>query len=111
MKKKIAILLTSVLLGTSLCTMGAFAENKTYDVDKTYEITGYDQKTSSGGVFVYPNDTNKTRVIGSSEYNFRYSKILIFNKFPPQFLVFIPLFTSAYNLIATLANTSYNDTP
>ena len=80
MKKKIAILLTSVLLGTSLCTMGAFAENKTYDVDKTYEITGYDQKTSSGGVFVYPNDTNKTRVIGSSEYNFRYSKILIFNK-------------------------------
>ncbi len=80
MKKKIAILLASVLLGTSLCTMGAFAENKTYDVDKTYEITGYDQKTSSGGVFVYPNDTNKTRVIGSSEYNFRYSKILIFDK-------------------------------
>ncbi|MBO7738328.1 MAG: hypothetical protein J6S77_06435, partial [Clostridia bacterium] len=80
MKKKIAILLASILLGTSLCTMGALAENETYDVDKTYEITGYDLKTSSGGVFVYPNDTNKTRVIGSSEYNFRYSKILIFNK-------------------------------
>ena len=80
MKKKIAILLASVLLGTSLCAVGAFADNKKYDVDKTYEITGYDKKTSSGGVFVYPNNTDKTRVIGSSEYNFRYSKVLIFDK-------------------------------
>ncbi|MBR2915966.1 MAG: hypothetical protein IKC06_09255 [Clostridia bacterium] len=80
MKKKIAIFLASVLMGTSLCAMGAFADNKKYDVDKTYEITGYDKKTSSGGVFVYPNNTDKTRVIGSSEYNFRYSKVLIFDK-------------------------------
>ncbi len=80
MKKKLAILLTSVLLGTSLCAVGASAENKKYDVDETYAITGYDVKTSSGGVFVYPNNTDKIRVIGSSEYNFRYSKVLIFDK-------------------------------
>ncbi len=78
MKKKIAILLTSVLLGTSLCALSVSAES--YDVDNTYTITGYDEKTSSGCVVVYPNNTDSTRVIGSSEYNFRYSKILIFDK-------------------------------
>ncbi len=80
MKKKIAILLASVLLGASICTVGAHADNEKYDVDETYTITGYDTKTSSGGVFVYPNNTDEVRVIGSSEYNFRYSKILIFDK-------------------------------
>ena len=80
MKKKMAILLASLLLGTSLCTMGVFAANEKYDVDQTYTITGFDVKTASGGVFVYPNDTDETRVIGSNEYNFRYSKVLIFDK-------------------------------
>lgn len=80
MKKKLAILITSVLLGTSICAVGASAENEKYDVDETYTITGYDVKISSGGVFVYPNNTDETRVIGSSEYNFRYSKVLIFDK-------------------------------
>jgi len=79
-KKKLAILLASVLLGTSLCTMGVFAANEKYDVDETYSVTGEDVKTSSGGVFVYPNNIDETRVIGSSEYNFRYSKVLIFDK-------------------------------
>lgn len=78
MKKKLAFILTSVLLGTSLCAIPVSAES--YDVDETYTITGYDEKTSSGCVIVYPNNTNSTRVIGSSEYNFRYSKILIFDK-------------------------------
>lgn len=80
MKKKLAILLASVLLGTSLCAVGGYAETEKYDVDQTYSITGFDVTTASGGVFVYPNDTDETRIIGSSEYNFRYSKVLIFDK-------------------------------
>ncbi len=78
MKKKLAFILASVLLGTTLCAFPVMAES--YDVDNTYTITGYDEKTSSGCVIVYPNNTNSTRVIGSSEYNFRYSKVLIFDK-------------------------------
>ncbi len=80
MKKKLAILLASVLLGTSLCTVGVFAADEKYDVDETYSVTGVDVKTSSGGVFVYPNNTDEVRVIGASEYNFRYAKVLIFDK-------------------------------
>lgn len=78
MKKKLAFVLASVLLGTALCAFPVSAES--YDVDNTYDITGFDVTTSAGGVFVYPNDTDEVRVIGSSEYNFRYSKVLIFDK-------------------------------
>lgn len=78
MKKKIAAFLASVLLGTSLLTFGASAEN--YDVDNTYDIDGFDIKTVSGGIVVYTNDTDDTRVITAEEYGFRYAKLLIFNK-------------------------------
>ena len=78
MKKRIALILASLLLGTSLCVMPVSADS--YDVDNTYDITGYDENTSSKCVIVYPNNTNSTRVIGSSEYGFRYSKLLIFDK-------------------------------
>ena len=78
MKKRIALILASLLLGTSLCVMPVSADS--YDVDNTYDITGYDENTSSKCVIVYPNNTNTTRVIGSSEYGFRNSKLLIFDK-------------------------------
>lgn len=78
MKKRIALILASLMLGTSLCVMPVSADS--YDVDNTYDITGYDENTSSKCVIVYPNNTNSTRVIGSNEYGFRYSKLLIFDK-------------------------------
>lgn len=78
MKKKLAFILATVLLGASVCAFPVSAES--YDVDFTCNITGYDQKTSSGCVVVYPNNTTSTRVIGSSEYAFRYAKLLIFDK-------------------------------
>ncbi len=68
----------SALLATSLiCALPASA--KEYDKKVEVKINGFDTKTDNGYVFVYPNKTDSVRKIKADEYNFRYTKIMVFD--------------------------------
>lgn len=80
MKKKflsiIALITLVSTLGTAVPTaVGA----QGYDNLVEQPISGFDCKTDSGNVFVYPNKTDKTRVIMANEYGFRYTKLMVFD--------------------------------
>ncbi len=77
MKKMFLSLLLLAMLAPSFAALMPVAA--TYDHEDTYTIKDFDT-TTGGGIIVYPNDTNNTRVIKAEDYNFRYSKLMIFNK-------------------------------
>jgi len=79
MKKSILFLLTAALLTPLFGAVAPIAE--TYDHTETIDIAEIDIKASAGaGVILYPNDSDSPRVLTSAEYNFRYTKLMIFDK-------------------------------
>lgn len=79
MKKSILFLLTAALLTPLFGAVAPVAE--TYDHTETIDITDCDIKASaSAGVILYPNDSDAPRVLTGAEYNFRYTKLMIFDK-------------------------------
>ena len=81
-KKVFSLALMTAMLATAV--IGAVpASAKTYDNTFTVTINGTNCSTLSNNVVLYTNDTDTVRVIKSTDYradNFRYSKIMIFNK-------------------------------
>jgi hypothetical protein len=81
-KKVFSLALMTAMLATAV--IGAVpASAKTYDNTFTVTINGTNCSTLSNNVVLYTNDTDAVKVIKSTDYradNFRYSKILIFNK-------------------------------
>ena len=74
-------LFATLTLSASLLTVVPFSASA-YDNSFDVGIDGFDCKTDSGHVFVYPNDGNETRVMTPNDYmenNFRNCKLLIFN--------------------------------
>ena len=79
MKKSILFLLTAALLVPVFGAVAPVAE--TYDHTATVDIEAVDVKASaSAGVILYPNDSDSPRVLTGKEYNFRYTKLMIFDK-------------------------------
>ncbi len=76
MKKMLISLLLLALVSPTVLAVRPVAEG--YDHEVSVAIKGYD--TTFSGVTVYPNDTDKPRVIASDTYNFRYAKVFIFDK-------------------------------
>ncbi len=76
-------MLAALTLSASLMTMIPFSAGaNTYDNSHDIKIDGFDCKTDVGNVFVYPNDTDETRILTPDDYmenNFRNTKLLIFN--------------------------------
>lgn len=78
MKKAFLAILTAALL---LSAVGAvFPLAASADHSEVYDVSGVDVTTTASGVFVYPNEGDTVRVIGASEYHFRYATLLIFDK-------------------------------
>ncbi len=81
MKKK---LVKIIALITLISTLGAVlplgSSAAEYDNVVEEAISGFDCKTDSGALFVYPNKTNSVRVIKANEYGFRYTKLMVFDK-------------------------------
>ena len=82
MKKGLKRALSLVIILTMmLALIPAFSVSaETYEVTVTEQVSGIDCPTSSGKLFLYPNKTDKTRIVKPNEYNFRYSKLMIFDK-------------------------------
>lgn len=78
MKKTFVSLLLLALLAPSIAAMMPMAAS--YDHEDNFTIRDFDTTTVSNGIILYPNDTDKARVIRADDYNFRYSKLMIFNK-------------------------------
>ena len=79
MKKSILFLLTTALLVPLFGAVAPVAA--TYDHTVTIDIADFDIKSSAGsGVILYPNDSDSPRKLTGAEYNFRYSKLMIFDK-------------------------------
>jgi len=76
MKRMLISLLLLALVSPTVLAVRPGAEG--YDHEVSVAIKGYD--TTFSGVTVYPNDTDKPRVIASDTYNFRYAKVFIFDK-------------------------------
>lgn len=80
MKKKLSLILTMLMLGTALCSLVPSAEEDVkFDHDEEYAVSGFDTATNDNGVFIYPNNSAETRVIGADDYGFRQMNLLIFN--------------------------------
>lgn len=78
-KRFLSVLLALItVLSLPITLLSAYA--KDYDKHEEIKINGFDAKTNTGAVIVYPNKTDSVRKIMADEFNFRYSKILIFNK-------------------------------
>ena len=74
-------LFATLTLSASLLTMVPFSASA-YDNNFDIKINGFDCKTDAGTVFVYPNNSDETRIITPDDYmenNFRACKLLIFN--------------------------------
>ncbi|MBR5859571.1 MAG: discoidin domain-containing protein [Clostridia bacterium] len=71
---------TLILLSMMLALIPASISAESYDVTVTEQISGIDCKVGSGKVFLYPNKTDKVRVVKPDEYGFRYYKLMIFDK-------------------------------
>ncbi|MBE6692704.1 MAG: hypothetical protein E7586_05215 [Ruminococcaceae bacterium] len=74
-------MLAALTVSASLMTMIPFSASA-YDNSNEIKIDGFDCKTDVGHVFVYPNDSDETRIITPDDYmenNFRTAKLLIFN--------------------------------
>ena len=76
--KRFPLFLAVLMAFTSVMPLCAFASEK-YDNDCEYTIAARDAKASEG-ITLYPNDTENTRVIKVSDYGFRYSKLMIFDR-------------------------------
>ena len=74
-KTALAALLTLATLTAALPVTAS-----AYDNSVEFDISGFDCKTDSGSIFVYPNDGNEVRAIKADEFNFRYTKIMIFDR-------------------------------
>ncbi len=80
MKKRFLRMLALITLLSSLGTLiptAAFADQ--YDNSVEEPISGFDCKTDNGKLFVYPNESDETRVIMANEYGFRYTKLMVFD--------------------------------
>ena len=78
MKKTFISLLLLALLAPSFASLMPVAAS--YDHEDNFTIRDFDTTTVSNGIILYPNDTDKARVLRADDYNFRYSKLMIFNK-------------------------------
>ncbi|MBQ9847728.1 MAG: discoidin domain-containing protein [Clostridia bacterium] len=78
MNKKITAVISAMLLSFML---GAQAVPSVLAADnsETFDISGFDV-AATGGITVYPNNSSSERVIGASEYGFRNSKLMVFDK-------------------------------
>ena len=80
-KKVLSFALVTTMLASSLCGLFSFpAAAESYDNRLTLTINGTDCNTSNGSIILYPNKTSSVRAINASEYYFRYSKIMVFDK-------------------------------
>ena len=80
MKKLFKILLAGVVICSLILSAMPTAQAKKYDNKIEVKIAGFDVKTDNGYFFVYPNKTDSVRKIKADEYNFRYTKIFVFDK-------------------------------
>lgn len=71
----VSILIIAVILLTAV-PLSASA----YDNTLEFDINGFDCKTDSGNLFVYTNSGDETRAIKADEFNFRNTKIMVFDK-------------------------------
>lgn len=79
LKTLLSVMLASTMLATGLVVPSA-ASAKEYDKTVDVKINGFDVSTDDGYVIVYPNKTDSVRKINANEYNFRYIKIMVFDK-------------------------------
>ncbi len=82
MKKSFKRILSLALMTAMLATaaIGAIPVSADdYDNTLTLTINGTDCSTSGKNIVLYPNESDSVRKINTSEYYFRYSKILIFD--------------------------------
>lgn len=77
MKRFISILLSGLLLFPLSLSEAVSASS---DMSFTITVNGTDTDITSSSVVVFPNDADTPLVIESSEYNFRNSSLMIFNK-------------------------------
>ncbi len=80
MKKLFKILLAGVVICSMILSAIPAVSAKTYDNTVEVKISGVDTKTDNGYFFLYPNKTDSVRKIKADEYNFRYTKIFVFDK-------------------------------
>ncbi len=80
MKKLFKILLAGVVICSMILSAIPAVSAKTYDNTVEVKISGVDIKTDNGYFFLYPNKTDSVRKIKADEYNFRYTKIFVFDK-------------------------------
>ena len=74
-------MLATLTLSASLMTMIPFSASA-YDNDYEIKIDGFDCAAENGKVFVYPNDSDETRILTPNSFkenNFRHTKLMIFN--------------------------------
>ena len=77
-KRILSLALMTAMLATA--TIGAIPVSADdYDNTLTLTINGTDCSTSGKNIVLYPNESDSVRKINTSEYYFRYSKILIFD--------------------------------
>ena len=80
MKKLFKILLAGVVICSMILSAMPTAQAKKYDNKIEVKIAGFDVKTDNGYFFLYPNKTDSVRRIKMDEYNFRYTKVFVFDK-------------------------------
>ena len=80
MKRILLLMLSIFTLATSLCGITHAAEGRSYQNKITVSIDGFDCKTDNGSVFVYTNPAGSGyRLIMANEFNFRYTKVMVFD--------------------------------
>ncbi|MBR5286309.1 MAG: hypothetical protein IKU30_05360, partial [Clostridia bacterium] len=77
-KKVLSLALMTALLATSVISVIPVSAEG-YDNNLTLTINGTDCSTSGKNIVLYPNNNDSVRKINTSDYYFRYSKIMIFD--------------------------------
>ena len=77
-KKVLSLALMTAMLATSVISVIPVSAEE-YDNTLTLTINGTDCSTSGKNIVLYPNNNDSVRKINTSDYYFRYSKIMIFD--------------------------------
>ncbi len=81
-KRTVAITVLSALLMTGFAFAVPFTASAAYDNNPTFSITGTNTTppaNTHSGVYLYPNTGSSAKTVYWNNYNFRYSKLMIFN--------------------------------
>jgi len=82
LKKTVAMTLLSALLMTGFAFAVPFSASAAYDNNPTFSITGTNTTppaSTHSGVYLFTNTGSSAKTIYWNNYNFRYSKLMIFN--------------------------------